>query len=80
MTAQTFPAHLPGTFYHRPAPDQPAFKTAGDAVAAGDTIGLIEVMKTFTPILAETAGTFGKYLIDNEDAVMAGQPLYEIEV
>ena len=42
MTAKIFPSPLPGTFYHKPAPDQPAFKSAGDAVAAGDTIGLIE--------------------------------------
>jgi biotin carboxyl carrier protein len=80
MTAKTFPSPLPGTFYHKAAPDQPAFKSSGDAVASGDTIGLIEVMKTFTPVFAEVAGTFGKYLIDNDDAVMAGQPLYEIEV
>jgi biotin carboxyl carrier protein len=80
MKAQSFPAPLPGTFYHKPAPDQPAFKSAGAAVAAGDTIGLIEVMKTFTPVLAEAAGTFVAYLIDNEDAVMAGQPLYEMDV
>lgn len=80
MTRKTIAAPLPGTFFRKPAPDQPAFKEEGDAVAPGDTLGLIEVMKTFTPVLAEEAGRMVKFLLDNEDAVMAGQPLYEIEV
>ena len=55
------------------------FKSKGDAVAIGDAIGLIEVMKTFTPVVAEEAGTLLAFHIENEDAVMAGQPLYDIE-
>ena len=77
--SKTIPAPLPGTFYRKPAPDQPDFKSEGDAVAIGDTIGLIEVMKTFTPVTAEEAGTLAKFLVDNEEPVMAGQPLYELE-
>ncbi len=46
----------------------PAFKTEGDAVAVGDTVGLIEVMKTFTPVVAEEAGTLVAFRIENEDA------------
>lgn len=76
---KTIPAPLPGTFYRKPAPDQPVFKSEGDAVAIGDTVGLIEVMKTFTPVTAEEAGTIVKFLVDNEEPVMAGQPLYELE-
>ena len=38
---------LPGTFYRTPAPDAAPFKADGDAVASADTIGMIEVMKTF---------------------------------
>ena len=79
MATTTVQAPLPGTFYHRSAPDQPPFKTPGDAVAAGDTMGLIEVMKTFTPVAAELAGRFVRFLVDDADAVMAGQPLYELE-
>jgi len=79
MATTTVQAPLPGTFYHRSAPDQPPFKTPGDAVAAGDTMGLIEVMKTFTPVAAEEAGRFVRFLVDDADAVMAGQPLYELE-
>lgn len=80
MATKTVPAPLPGTFYRRPSPDQPPFKTEGDAVAVGDTVGLIEVMKTFTEVKAEAAGKLARFLVENEDAVMAGQPLYELDV
>ncbi|MDD9982170.1 MAG: acetyl-CoA carboxylase [Gammaproteobacteria bacterium] len=70
---------LPGTFYRRPAPDQPPYKEEGDPVAAGDVIGLVEVMKSFHEVRADSDGTVTKFLLDNEEAVMAGQPLVEIE-
>jgi acetyl-CoA carboxylase biotin carboxyl carrier protein len=79
MARKTVQAPLPGTFYRKPAPDQPPFKSPGDTVAVGDTIGLIEVMKTFTPVIAEDAGTLVTFLVADEDPVMAGEPLYEIE-
>ena len=69
---------LPGTFYRKPAPDKPVYKNEGDEVAAGDVIGLIEVMKSFTEVKAEVAGKIVKFLADNEEPVMAGQPLAEI--
>jgi len=69
---------LPGTFYRKPAPDKPPFKSDGDAVAVGDVIGLIEVMKTFVEVKADAAGTVAKFVIDNEEPVMAGQPLLEL--
>jgi acetyl-CoA carboxylase biotin carboxyl carrier protein len=69
---------LPGTFYRKPAPDKPSYKNDGDQVAIGDVIGLIEVMKSFTEVKAETAGKIIKFLADNEEPVMAGQPLVEI--
>ena len=80
MATKTVPAPLPGTFYRRPSPDQPPFKGEGEAVAVGDTVGLIEVMKTFTEVKAEQPGKLARFLVENEDAVMAGQPLYELEV
>jgi acetyl-CoA carboxylase biotin carboxyl carrier protein len=80
MAKKTIEAPIPGTFYRRPAPDQPVFKADGDQVAVGDTVGLIEVMKTFTPVLADEAGRIVAFHIENEDPVMAGQPLYDVEV
>lgn len=80
MALKTIQAPIPGTFYRRPSPDQPPFKAEGDAVAVGDTVGLIEVMKSFTPVTAEEAGTLVAFHVENEDPVMAGDALYDIEV
>jgi acetyl-CoA carboxylase biotin carboxyl carrier protein len=70
---------LPGTFYRRPAPDTPPFKAEGDSIAAGDTIGLFEVMKSFHAIQAQFGGKIVKFLIDNEEPIMAGQPIADVE-
>lgn len=69
---------LPGTFYRRPAPDQPPYKNEGDPVAVGEVIGLVEVMKSFTEVKSDVAGTITSFLVQNEDAVTAGQPLAEV--
>ena len=69
---------LPGTFYRRPSTDKPAFKEIGDVVAVGDVIGLIEVMKSFNEVLADVAGTITSFPTDDEEPVMAGQPLVEL--
>ena len=70
---------LPGTFYRRPAPEQPPYKEAGDPISVGDVIGLVEVMKSFHEVKADSAGTVTRFLLDNEEAVMAGQPLVELD-
>ena len=71
---------LPGTFYVKPSPDAAPYKAAGDAVAAGDVIGLIEVMKTFIEVKAEFAGTFTDYAAPDGEPVTAGQPLADVAV
>ena len=70
---------LPGTFYRRPAPDQPPYKNVGDQIAPGDVVGLIEVMKSFNEVKADTAGRIVSFAIENEEPVMAGQALAEVE-
>jgi biotin carboxyl carrier protein len=70
---------LPGTFYRRPAPDKPPYKEAGDRVAKDDVVGLIEVMKTFYEVKAEAAGKIARFLVENEDAIQAGQPIADID-
>ncbi len=80
MATTTIPCPLPGTFYRKPAPDKPSFKEIGDTVAPGDTVGLIEVMKSFTAVTVEVAGRITAFHVEDEDAVMAGQPLIDIEV
>lgn len=70
---------LPGIFYRKPAPDEPSFKNPGDKVAVGDVIGLVEVMKTFTQITSDVQGTVVSFQVEDEEAVMPGQVLVEIE-
>ena len=77
MTKQIL-SPLPGTFYRRPSPDQPVFKEAGDTVAVGDVIGLIEVMKSFHEVHADQAGVLAVFVAEDEEPVMAGQPLAEL--
>jgi biotin carboxyl carrier protein len=69
---------LPGTFYRRPAPDKPVYKEVGDSVSVGDVIGLIEVMKSFNEVTADQAGVITGFPADDEEPVMAGQPLVEL--
>jgi biotin carboxyl carrier protein len=70
---------LPGIFYRRPAPEKPPFKDHGDKVAAGEVIGLIEVMKQFTEVHADAAGTVVRFLVENEAPIEPGQPILLIE-
>ena len=70
---------LPGTFYRAPGPDQPPFKREGDWVAIGDTIGVVEVMKSFHPVESEVEGRLARFLIENEDPVMPGEAVAELE-
>ncbi len=70
---------LPGTFYRKPSPDGPPFKSEGDTVTAEDVIGLVEVMKSFYEIKAGVAGVIIKFLADHEEPVMSGQTVAEIK-
>ncbi len=70
---------LPGTFYRQSAPDAPPYKAAGDSVAIGDVLGLVEVMKQFSEVTAEVAGTLKSYTIANGDPVDPGQAVAIIE-
>jgi acetyl-CoA carboxylase biotin carboxyl carrier protein len=70
---------IPGVFYRRPDPDSDPFVTEGDAVQAGATIGLVEIMKNFQPVESEGAGTLVEFLVENEDAVVAGQAVAVVD-
>jgi acetyl-CoA carboxylase biotin carboxyl carrier protein len=70
---------MPGTFYRSPDPESDPYVQEGDEVAAGDTVGLIEVMKNFHEVQVEEDGTISRFLVENEEAVDAGQDLVELE-
>jgi acetyl-CoA carboxylase biotin carboxyl carrier protein len=79
MAEKSVKAPMPGTFYRRPDPESDAYVEEGDSVSAGDTVGLIEVMKSFHEIKAEEDGKVSKVLVKDEEAVSAGQDLVELE-
>lgn len=68
-----------GTAYLAPEPGKPVFVNVGDKVTAGQTLLIIEAMKTFNPIKATKAGTVGQVLVDNGQPVEFGQPLMIVE-
>jgi acetyl-CoA carboxylase biotin carboxyl carrier protein len=79
LAGNTLKAQMPGTFYRSPDPESDPYVQEGDEVAAGDTVGLIEVMKNFHEVQVEEDGTISRFLVENEEAVDAGQDLVELE-
>jgi len=69
-------APMVGKFYLAPSPADPPYVAPGTKVAAGATIGLIEVMKVFTSIKTEVAGVIERILVVDGDFVEFGQPLF----
>jgi acetyl-CoA carboxylase biotin carboxyl carrier protein len=67
-----------GVAYLTPEPSAPAFVGIGTKVEAGQTLLLIEAMKTFNPITAPRPGTVTKILVESGDSVDQGQPLVVI--
>ena len=65
-----------GTFYSSPSPDKPAFVSVGDSISSETVICLVEAMKIFNEIKAETNGTVEKMLVNSGDSVEFGQPLF----
>ncbi len=68
-----------GTFYRKPSPDKPNFVEVGDRVSEGDTLCVIEAMKLFNEIEAETSGTIVQILLDDSSPVEFDQPLFIID-
>jgi len=68
-----------GTVYTQPEPGAPAFITVGAQVGEGDTLLIVEAMKTMNHIPAPKAGTIKRILVGDGDAVEFGAPLVIIE-
>ncbi len=67
-----------GTAYVRPSPDADPFVKVGDKVKEGDTIVLVEAMKTFNPITATKSGKIEQLLVDDAQPVEFGETLFII--
>ena len=68
-----------GTAYRSPEPGAPTFCEVGSKVNQGDTLLIIEAMKTMNQIPAPRAGTVKAILVENAQPVEYGEPLIIIE-
>ena len=68
-----------GTCYLRPSPDADLFAEVGSQVKEGETIMLVEAMKTFNPITAPKSGTLSKVYVDDATPVEFGDALFTID-
>ncbi len=68
-----------GTVYMQAEPGSPAFVSVGDQVSEGDTILIVEAMKTMNHIPAPRAGTVKRILVEDGAAIEFGTPLMIIE-
>lgn len=69
---------LVGTFYNSASPDDEPMVNVGDTVKKGQVIGIIEAMKLMNEIESEYDGVVKEILVNNEDVVEYGQPLFVI--
>jgi len=71
-------APMVGKFYAAASPSDPPYVVEGSVVAAGATVGLVEVMKVFASIKTDIAGRIERVLVANGQFVEFGQPLFLI--
>ena len=69
---------LVGTFYAAPAEDAESFVKVGDRVENGQTLGIVEAMKLMNEIESDYSGTVAEILVNNQEGVEYGQPLFRI--
>jgi len=67
-----------GIIYLTPKPSSPPFAKKGQKIKKGDTLCLIEAMKTFNEIKSDRDCTIKSIMVKNGEAVEFGQPLFEI--
>jgi acetyl-CoA carboxylase biotin carboxyl carrier protein len=73
------PSPMVGTIYMQAEPGAPAFISVGASVSEGDTLLIVEAMKTMNHIPAPKSGTIKRILVEDGAAVEFGTPLVIIE-
>jgi len=68
-----------GTFYSKPNPNAEPYVRVGDHVDEATTVCIIEAMKVFNEIPAEVAGRIVAVLVDDEEPVEFGRPLFKLD-
>jgi acetyl-CoA carboxylase biotin carboxyl carrier protein len=79
MRGEQVKSPMVGAVYLQPQPGAKAFIEVGDTVAAGQTLLIIEAMKTMNPVPAPRAGKVLRVLVENGQPVEFGEPLVVIE-
>lgn len=77
-TGDVVKSPMVGTVYLQPAPGTPPFAMPGDTITEGQTLLLVEAMKTMNPIVAPRSGVLVEYLVADAQPVEYGEPLLVI--
>lgn len=77
-TDEAVTAPMPGVVYLAPSPGAAPFASPGTQVASGDTLLLVEAMKSMLPVRAPFDAVVGEILVADESAVEIGQPLIRL--
>ena len=72
-------APLAGVFYGAASPDEPPFASEGEAVEAGQVVALVEAMKVFNEIVAESSGIVAEIVAATSELVETGAPLVRLK-
>ena len=72
-------APLVGVFYSSASPEADAYVAIGDRVKKGQVIGIVEAMKLMNEIESDYDGVVTDILVDNEQMVEYGQPMFVIK-
>ena len=79
FTGNVVKSPLVGTYYAASSPDSAPFVKVGDKVNKGQVLGIVEAMKLMNEIESEFDGTVKEILVENEQMVEFGQPMFVIE-
>ena len=79
LSENTIKSPMVGTVYLSPSPEEPAFIHVGKKINKGDTILIIEAMKTMNQIPSSLDGTVKEILVNNESPVEFDTPLVIVE-
>ena len=79
LTGNIVKSPLVGTYYAASSPDSAPFVKVGDKVSKGQVLGIVEAMKLMNEIESEFDGTVKEILVENEQMVEFGQPMFVIE-
>ncbi|MFL2866148.1 MAG: acetyl-CoA carboxylase biotin carboxyl carrier protein [Pirellulaceae bacterium] len=75
----TIDSPMVGTFYGSANPDSPAFIKVGDSVGKDTTVCIVEAMKVFNEIPAEISGKIVAVLVNDQDPVDCGKPMFKVD-